>query len=127
MTQNLILILAFASVVWRFYQRKMSATEWCLMAFVGVNIFLVQLQMFVGERGNITWILRYHQAALVLLYGWTAWGVVALIDRLSGKWRFAVASPFLNFSIHSRTYGEFTSDLNVSILHRWGFASMRDT
>ena len=91
MTQNLILILAFASVVWRFYQRKMSVAEWCLMAFVGVNIFLVQLQMFVGERGNITWILRYHQAALVLLYGWAAWGVVALIDRLSGKLRFTVA------------------------------------
>ena len=44
--------------------------------------------MFVGEKGNLTWILRYHQAALVLLYGWTAWGAISLIDRLSGKWRF---------------------------------------
>ena len=92
MTQNLILILAFAAVVWRIYLRKMTALEWCLLIFVAGNIFLVQLQMFVGEKGNITWILRYHQAALVLLYGWTAWGAVTLIDRLSGKWRLAAVS-----------------------------------
>lgn len=88
MTQNLILIFAFAAVAWRIYLRKMTQLEWCLLVFVAVNVFLVQLQMFVGEKGNLTWILRYHQAVLVLLYGWTAWGAISLIDRLSGKWRF---------------------------------------
>ena len=92
MTQNLILILAFAAVAWRIYLRKMTRLEWCLLVFVAVNVFLVQLQMFVGEKGNLTWILRYHQAALVLLYGWTAWGAISLIDRLSGKWRFLAVS-----------------------------------
>jgi hypothetical protein len=92
MTQNLILILAFAAVVWRICLRRMTAVEWGLLAFVAGNIFLVQLQMFVGEDGKITWILRYHQAAVVLLYGWAAWGVVALVDRLSGRWRLAAVT-----------------------------------
>ena len=87
MTQNIIFVLAFLAVVWRICTRKMTNVEWWLVAFVVMSIFLVQLQMFIGEDGKLSWILRYHQAALVFLYGWAAWGVVSLADRLSGKWR----------------------------------------
>ena len=87
MTQNIIFVLAFLAVVWRICTRKMTNVEWWLLAFVVMSIFLVQLQMFIGEDGKLSWILRYHQAALVFLYGWAAWGVVSLADRLSGKWR----------------------------------------
>ena len=87
MTQNLVLLLGFAAIVWRIRLRRMTAVEWGLIAFVAANIFLVQLQMFVGEKGKLVWIVRYHQAAIVLLYGWAAWGVVELTDRLAGKWK----------------------------------------
>lgn len=90
MTQNLVLAVALIGVVHRFYSRRMSAREWWILAFVALNIFLVQLQMYVGEKGNLTWILRYHQAALTLLYGWAAWSAVALIRALSGRWRIGV-------------------------------------
>jgi hypothetical protein len=90
MTQNLVLAVALIGVVLRFYSRRMSAREWWILVFVALNIFLVQLQMFVGEKGNLTWILRYHQAALTILYGWTAWAVIALIRALSGRWRIGV-------------------------------------
>lgn len=87
MTQSLILLLGFAAIVWRIRLRRMTAVEWGLIAFVAANIFLVQLQMFVGENGKLVWIVRYHQAAIVLLYGWAAWGIVELTDRLAGKWK----------------------------------------
>lgn len=88
MTQNLVLLVAAFGVIQRIIMRRICAHEWWLIVFVVLNIFLVQLQMFVGEHGNLTWILRYHQAALTLLYGWTAWSVVALIRALKGRWRF---------------------------------------
>lgn len=90
MTQILVLLVALAAVVWRAFIRKMTVAEWSLVAFVGLNIFIVQLQMFVGENGKLDWILRYHQAAIVFLYGWAAWGVVSLADRLPGRWRTAM-------------------------------------
>ncbi len=90
MTQNLVLAVALIGVVRRFYSRCMSAREWWILVFVALNIFLVQLQMFVGEKGNLTWILRYHQAALTFLYGWAAWSAVALIRALSGRSKIGV-------------------------------------
>ena len=90
MTQNLVLAVALIGVVHRFYSRCMSAREWWILVFVALNIFLVQLQMFVGEKGNLTWILRYHQAALTFLYGWAAWSAVALIRALSGRSKIGV-------------------------------------
>lgn len=90
MTQNLVLAVALIGVVHRFSSRRMSAREWWILVFVALNIFLVQLQMFVGEKGNLTWILRYHQAALTLLYGWAAWSAIALIRALSGRWKIGV-------------------------------------
>ena len=84
MTQILVLLVALAAVVWRAFIRKMTVAEWSLVAFVGLNIFIVQLQMFVGENGKLVWILRYHQAALALLYGWAAWTVVESVKASTG-------------------------------------------
>lgn len=91
MTQIIVLVLALGAVAWRIRTKKLTIVEWCLIAFVVLNVILVQLQMFVGEKGKLSWILRYHQAALVFLYGWAAWGVVALLDCLSGWRRIALA------------------------------------
>lgn len=86
MTQVLCFFVALAGVLWRICSRRMSALEWLVLLFVAVNIFLVQVQMFVGENGKFVWILRYHQAALTLLYGWAAWFVVEAV-RSTGGWR----------------------------------------
>jgi hypothetical protein len=90
MTQNIILFVALVGVIYRVCSRQIIAREWWIIGFVSLNIFLVQLQMFVGEKGNLTWILRYHQAALTLLYGWAAWTVVALARALTSRWRMCV-------------------------------------
>jgi len=88
MTQILILCLGSAAFAARLRQKKVLVLEWGLLLFVAANIVLVQAQMFFGEKGKIAWYLRYHQAALTLLYGWTAWGAMALIRSLKGKWRY---------------------------------------
>ena len=87
MTQILVLLVALIGVIWRSCSHRISAREWWVIGFVALNIFLVQLQMFVGENGKLTWILRYHQAALTLLYGWAAWSAVSLTRALTGRWR----------------------------------------
>ena len=93
MTQILVLLVALIGVIWRSCSHRVSSREWWVLGFVALNIFLVQLQMFVGENGNLTWILRYHQAALTLLYGWAAWSAVSLIRALNGRWRiFAICA-----------------------------------
>lgn len=84
MTQILVLFVALAGVVIRVCTRRMTAREWWIIFFVALNVFLVQLQMFVGEDGKMAWILRYHQAALTLLYGWAAWTVVELFNLSKG-------------------------------------------
>lgn len=90
MTQILVLLVSLAGVVIRVCMRRMTAREWWLILFVAVNIFLVQLQMFVGENGKLVWILRYHQAALTLLYGWAAWTVVESVKLSRGRLRKAI-------------------------------------
>lgn len=87
MTQILVLLVASIGVIWRSCSHRISAREWLLLGFVALNIFLVQLQMFVGENGKLNWILRYHQAALTFLYGWAAWTAVSLVRALNGHWR----------------------------------------
>ena len=87
MTQNIVFIVALIGVIYRLYSRSISAREWGMLGFVLLNIFLIQLQMFVGEKGNLNWILRYHQAALTILYAWAAWTIVSLIRILNGRWR----------------------------------------
>lgn len=87
MTQNIVLLVALIGVICRSYSHRISAREWWILGFIALNIFLVQLQMFVGENGNLNWILRYHQAILTILYGWAAWSVVSLIRALDGRWR----------------------------------------
>ena len=99
MTQILVLLTALAGVVIRIRQRKTTPREWWLLGFAAVNIFLVQLQMFVGENGKLVWILRYHQAALTFLYGWAAWTAVSLIRALNGGWkRCAICAVCLWFA-----------------------------
>lgn len=99
MTQILVLLTALAGVVIRIRQRKTTPREWWLLGFAAVNIFLVQLQMFVGENGKLVWILRYHQAALTFLYGWAAWTAVSLIRALDGGWkRCAICAVCLWFA-----------------------------
>ena len=52
MTQLLILALSFIGVAIRLRTRRLTQVEWALLLFVAINIFLVQLQMFVGENGK---------------------------------------------------------------------------
>lgn len=87
MTQYLVLLAAGVSIAAKAKMRRMTLPEWMLAGFVVLNIFLVQLQMFVGENGKLEWILRYHQASLTLLYGWAAWGAIELIRFLDGRKR----------------------------------------
>lgn len=90
MTQLLILALSLIGVAIRLRTRRLTQVEWALLLFVVINIFLVQLQMFVGENGKLVWILRYHQAALTFLYGWAAWSVVEAAKRARGWVRVSV-------------------------------------
>lgn len=87
MTQIIVLLVGLIGVAWRARTRRMAAQEWWIMGFVAASIFLVQLQMFVGENGKIQWILRYHQAVLTVLYGWAAWTVAEVVKAAPARWR----------------------------------------
>lgn len=92
MTQNIILMISLVGIVMRIVRRKTTAAEWFLLGFVALNIVLIQLQMFVGENCKLVWILRYHQAALTLLYGWAAWTVVEAVRSTGGRLRKGIVA-----------------------------------
>lgn len=93
-------ILAAAVFFVRLALRQVTRAEWGVAVFFVLHFLLIQLQTYVSESGNTFVDFRYHAPSYPLLFGWVAFGLVALIRRIPWHYtRFAVALTIVALGI----------------------------